>query len=143
MARRRPARSIDEQRQPVEHVQHAGQHLGRLVGEQPQRWRAGRQREQCPHRLLADAAQARGSAIQRAGAPGFRADRSSGGMLRRMVSASCRAMSSGKSAQMCRNSAPTIQRPEQAMDGCLQYRRVVAHIGWILRAPGRSSGRAR
>src|SRR5258708_39143812 len=29
---------------------------------------------------------------------------------------------------MCRNSAPTIQRSEQAVDGCLQNRRVVAHV---------------
>ena len=29
---------------------------------------------------------------------------------------------------MRRNSAPAVQRSEQAVDGCLQLRRVVAHV---------------
>ena len=33
-----------------------------------------------------------------------------------------------QTAQMARNAAPTSQRPEQAVDGALQYRRVVAHV---------------
>ena len=48
-----------------------------------------------------------------------------------------------QAAQMGRNCPPTIQRAEQAVDGGLQYRRVVAHFDSIPRALGRSSGRAR
>ena len=45
-----------------------------------------------------------------------------------MGSASCRAHVVRQAAQMRRNSAPTIERSEQAVDGGLQCRRVVAQM---------------
>ena len=143
MVRRKLIRSIDEQREPVEHAQHAGQHFGGLVGEQPQRWGAGRQGKQRPHRLLANAAQGhrishpacRRAWLSRRSQLGRNAAQDNFCLLPSHVLR--------QTAQMRRHSAPTIQRHEQAVDGCLQRERVVADVARLLRALGRSSGRAR
>ena len=87
-----------------------------------------RQGEQRPHRLLANAAQSRGI-----GHPAFwRA------CLLRRSQLGRNAPQDGfdtlliqvvlRTAQMCRDPAPAIERSEQPMDGGLKCRRVVAHL---------------
>ena len=58
VARNRPARIGDEQRQPVERVRDGGQYFRRLIGQQPQRRRARREGDQPPHRYVTSPQQA-------------------------------------------------------------------------------------
>ena len=59
-SRHRSSRIGDEQSQPVQRARNGGQHLGRLLCEQPQGRRSCRQRDQPPHRRPADPAQTDG-----------------------------------------------------------------------------------
>ena len=72
-----------------------------------------------------------GSAIQRAGelAPAPIAARAE--WLRRMVSAACRSTSSGKRLRCAATARQPSSAREQAVDGGLQCRRVVAHVAGL------------
>ena len=130
-ARRSVIRIGDEQREPVERLRHAGQHLGGLIGEQPQRWRAGRQVDQRPHRRLTDPAQADG-----VGDPAGRLTvlRRRAQLLRHAAQDRRRLVPIALVRQPCevhRDRAPARQSGEQAVHGPLQHRRMIAELGGL------------
>ncbi len=126
-----PAWGIDEQRQSVEHARYAIQNFGRFIGEQPLRWRIGRQGEQRSLPLLASAAQSHRishPAFARAWLPRrsqLGGDAGQDRFHRRLGPVVRRA------SQMCRNAAPTHQRCEQAVHRGLQRRRPVAQVAGL------------
>ncbi len=133
--RNRSSRIGDEQSEPVQRVRNTHQHLGRLVGEQPQRRCIGRQCDQPAHCCLAHPRQAYGIGDP-AGrvCPGLRskvACRRGSQFLGRHLQNSIRFPSSpvGREAPQAHgHHAPARQSREQAVDGRLQHRRVIAQL---------------